>query len=91
VTSSIVRMQPLPATEIPSVDAEAFSRVVAAAFGQRRKTLRNALATLLDVSAIAAAGVDPQVRAETLANDAFVRLARQLGPTGSPDFTRATG
>lgn len=91
VTSSIVRMQPLPAAEIPSVNAEAFSRVVAAAFGQRRKTLRNALATLLDVGAIAAAGVDPQARAETLANGAFVRLARQLGPAGSPDVTRATG
>ncbi len=72
-------MQPLPAAQLPSVDAEAFSRVVAAAFGQRRKTLRNALATLLDVGAIAAAGVDPQARAETLANDAFVSLARQLG------------
>jgi 16S rRNA (adenine1518-N6/adenine1519-N6)-dimethyltransferase len=84
-------MQPLPAAEIPSVDAEAFSRVVAAAFGQRRKTLRNALATLLDVGAIATAGVDPQVRAETLANDAFVRLARQLVAAGSPGVMRATG
>jgi 16S rRNA (adenine1518-N6/adenine1519-N6)-dimethyltransferase len=91
VTSSIVRMEPLPAAELPGVDAEAFSRVVAAAFGQRRKTLRNALATLLDVGAIAAADVDPQARAETLGNDAFVRLARQLDPTGLPDVTRATG
>jgi 16S rRNA (adenine1518-N6/adenine1519-N6)-dimethyltransferase len=91
VTSSIVRMEPLPAAELPGVDAEAFSRVVAAAFGQRRKTLRNALATLLDVGAIAAADVDPQARAETLGNDAFVRLARQLDPAGRPDVTRATG
>lgn len=91
VTSSIVRMEPLPAAELPRVDADAFSRVVAAAFGQRRKTLRNALATLLDVGAIAAAGVDPQARAETLANDAFVRLARQLGAAGSLGVTRATG
>jgi 16S rRNA (adenine1518-N6/adenine1519-N6)-dimethyltransferase len=91
VVSSIVRMEPLPAAALPSVDAGAFSRVVAAAFGQRRKTLRNALATLLDVGAIAAAGVDPQARAETLANDAFVRLARQLEPAGLPGVTRATG
>jgi 16S rRNA (adenine1518-N6/adenine1519-N6)-dimethyltransferase len=91
VTSSIVRMEPLPAAELPGVDAEAFSRVVAAAFGQRRKTLRNALATLLDVGAIAAADVDPRARAETLGNDAFVRLAQQLDPAGRPDVTRATG
>jgi 16S rRNA (adenine1518-N6/adenine1519-N6)-dimethyltransferase len=84
-------MEPLPTSQLPRVDAEAFSRVVAAAFGQRRKTLRNALGTLLDAGAIAAAGVDPQARAETLANDAFVRLARQLSPAGSPGITRATG
>jgi len=91
VTSSIVRMVPIPVAQLPAVDADSFSRVVATAFGQRRKTLRNALATLLDASAISSAGVDPQARAETLANDAFVRLARKLGQLATLGVTRATG
>jgi len=83
--------EPRWAPGLPGLDAGAFSRVVPAAFGKRRKTLRNALATLLDVGAIAAADVDPQARAETLGNDALGRLARQLGVAGSPGVTRATG
>jgi len=53
-----------------------FAAVVAAAFGQRRKTLRNALGGLLDATQIAAAGVDPGARAETLAAADFGRLAQ---------------
>jgi len=78
VTSSIVRMVPLAAEELPDVDPGKFARVVTAAFGQRRKTLRNALAKLLTTDAIVAAGVDPQARAETLAVERFVALARKL-------------
>ena len=43
VTSSIVRMVPRPAAELPAIDFGCFGRVVAAAFNQRRKILRNAL------------------------------------------------
>jgi 16S rRNA (adenine1518-N6/adenine1519-N6)-dimethyltransferase len=78
VQSAIVRMLPIPPGELPPVDADAFARVVAAAFGTRRKTLRNALASLLDERAIRAAGIDPGARAETLAVDAFVALARAV-------------
>lgn len=78
VHSAIVRMLPIPRAELPRVDAESFARVVAAAFGQRRKTLRNALAGLLPEEAIRAAGVDASARAETLAVEQFVRLAAQL-------------
>jgi 16S rRNA (adenine1518-N6/adenine1519-N6)-dimethyltransferase len=78
VTSSIVRMLPLAAGDLPDIDPGAFARVVTAAFGKRRKTLRNALAELLATDAIEAAGVDPQARAETLGVDRFVALARQL-------------
>jgi 16S rRNA (adenine1518-N6/adenine1519-N6)-dimethyltransferase len=77
VTSSIVRMIPRAAADLPAVDPQAFAQVVTAAFGQRRKTLRNALATVLQADAIRAAGVDPAARAETLGVDAFVRLAQQ--------------
>ena len=67
-------MQPRAVTELPQVDADSFARVVATAFGQRRKTLRNALAPLLDAGDIGAAGVDPQARAETLSVQNFVDL-----------------
>lgn len=79
VTSSLVRMQPRLVTELPEIDADSFARVVASAFGQRRKTLRNALASLLGVHDIATAGVDPKARAETLSVQNFVDLTRQLG------------
>jgi len=49
--------------------------VVAAAFSQRRKTLRNSLAGLLDAAQIAAAGVDPGARPETLRPEQFAALA----------------
>ncbi|HYM47676.1 MAG TPA: 16S rRNA (adenine(1518)-N(6)/adenine(1519)-N(6))-dimethyltransferase RsmA, partial [Burkholderiaceae bacterium] len=78
VTSSVVRMQPRALAELPEVDADTFARVVAAAFGQRRKTLRNALSELLDADEIKGAGVDPQARAETLSVASFVDLARQV-------------
>lgn len=55
-----------------------FSRVVAAAFGQRRKTLRNALGGLLGAAQIAAVGIDPGARAETLAPADFGRLAQAV-------------
>ena len=76
VTSSIVRMIPKPVAQWPQVDQEVFGKVVAAAFGQRRKTLRNALSEVLSEDAIRAAGVDPGARAETLPLEAFVRLAQ---------------
>jgi 16S rRNA (adenine1518-N6/adenine1519-N6)-dimethyltransferase len=78
VQSSVIRMLPRPAGELPAVDASMFARVVTGAFSQRRKTLRNALAAQLPEAAIAAADVDPGARAETLDVAAFVRLARQV-------------
>ncbi len=78
VQSAIVRLVPIPAQELPKVDADAFARVVTAAFGQRRKTLRNALGDLLGEVQIRAAGIDPGVRAEALDGSAFAALARML-------------
>ena len=78
VSSAIVRLVPRLQAELPAVDAGVFAEVVSAAFGQRRKTLRNALADLLDEAAIRACGVDPGARAEQLAVPAFVALAQRL-------------
>jgi len=83
VDSAVVVMVPLGAAA-PQIDNPAgFEAVVAAAFGQRRKTLRNALSALLDDSQIRAAGVDPGARAEQLAPEAFVALAEQV-PNPAP-------
>ena len=49
--------------------------VVRAAFGQRRKTLRNALSGVVDAATIEAAGLAPGARAEQVPVDGFVRLA----------------
>ena len=79
VTSSIVRMVPRAGDELPAVDLPLFGAVVAAAFNQRRKILRNALGDIAADAAFAAAHVDPLARAETLSVDDFVRLARAVG------------
>jgi 16S rRNA (adenine1518-N6/adenine1519-N6)-dimethyltransferase len=50
--------------------------LVDAGFGQRRKMLRRSLAGLRSADALTAAGVDPTARAEQLALDDWVRLAR---------------
>ena len=66
-----------PAFVVP----RAFARTVSAAFSHRRKTLRNALRTVLDTEAIVAAGIDPGVRPETLSPAQFAALAAQVsGP-----------
>jgi 16S rRNA (adenine1518-N6/adenine1519-N6)-dimethyltransferase len=63
-----------PAFPVP----RAYARTVSAAFSQRRKTLRNALRSLLDVEAIVAAGVDPSLRPETLSPAQFAALAAHV-------------
>jgi 16S rRNA (adenine1518-N6/adenine1519-N6)-dimethyltransferase len=78
VDSAVVRLVPLPASALPDVDFDVIGNVVHAAFGQRRKTLSNALSGVMDASAIAAAGVDPRARAEQLAPLDFVALAKQI-------------
>lgn len=75
VTSSIVRMIPRPVESLPEVDLEVFGEIVAAAFQQRRKTLRNAVSAFLTEDEIRAAGIDPTLRAEALDVNAFVALA----------------
>ena len=64
-------------------DAQTFSHVVKAAFGQRRKTLRNTLSALVGSAEaaeklLASSGIDPSLRPESLNVDAFAELARRL-------------
>ena len=80
-----VRWSPEPRADVG--DPELFRAVVRAAFGQRRKMLRNALRPLVEArypaagtpeAVLRAAGIDPAARAETLDLPAFARLTRTL-------------
>lgn len=73
VWSAVARLTVRETAAFP-VDAR-YARVVAAAFSQRRKTLRNALRPLLDAEAITSCGIDPGARPETLSPEQFGRLA----------------
>ncbi len=75
VDSAIVRMMPLPAEQILVRDEKRFAAIVATAFGQRRKTLRNTLRSYLQESDFARLGIDPQLRAENLAVGDYIRVA----------------
>ena len=75
VDSAVVRLVPRAAEAVGIDDHDRFAAIVRAAFGQRRKTLRNALSGTLDADAIAAAGLDPGARAERLSVADFIRLA----------------
>lgn len=82
VDSAVVRLVPRPPGEAGVKDAAHFARTVAAAFSQRRKTLRNSLSTVCDAEAIRAAGIDPGARAEAVAVDAYITLSNQLIAAG---------
>jgi 16S rRNA (adenine1518-N6/adenine1519-N6)-dimethyltransferase len=75
VDSAVVRMVPRAPGEIGVQDPKRFAHVVRAAFGQRRKTLRNALNGVADTAMIEAAGLRPDARAEQIDVAGFVRLA----------------
>jgi 16S rRNA (adenine1518-N6/adenine1519-N6)-dimethyltransferase len=81
VDSAVVRVTPRP-PPFAIADLPMFDRVVTAAFGQRRKTLRNALRGLLDESQIRAAGIEPQARAETLSPAMFAQLSARMAMSG---------
>jgi 16S rRNA (adenine1518-N6/adenine1519-N6)-dimethyltransferase len=81
VDSAIVRFTPLAQPPVPISDPRLFEQVVRAAFGQRRKTLSNALSAVPDwtrdttLAALGAAGIDPQRRGETLGVADFAAIA----------------
>jgi 16S rRNA (adenine1518-N6/adenine1519-N6)-dimethyltransferase len=81
VTSSVVRLVPRPQPE--PCDRRALEQVTAAAFGQRRKMLRQSLKSLPadPLRLAAAANVDPTRRAETVPVSGFVAMARELAET----------
>lgn len=78
VDSAVVRLIPLPPEQIAVRDEKLFARIVAAAFGQRRKTLRNTLKNYLSEPGFEQLGIDPQLRAENLGVHEFAGIANFL-------------
>lgn len=78
VNSSVIRLIPKSTRSESAKDPAIFAQVVALAFQQRRKTLRNSLSALLNAEQIKECGIDPQARAETLSVEDYVRLANRI-------------
>jgi 16S rRNA (adenine1518-N6/adenine1519-N6)-dimethyltransferase len=77
VMSAVVHIVPRPAPA--GVRAATLEALTGAAFGQRRKMLRQSLKALPGaLDALVAAGIDPSRRAETLSVDEFVAVARLI-------------
>ncbi|HYC43111.1 MAG TPA: 16S rRNA (adenine(1518)-N(6)/adenine(1519)-N(6))-dimethyltransferase RsmA [Noviherbaspirillum sp.] len=76
VDSAIVRMIPLP--QPLACDAAKLEQVVAKAFSQRRKVIRNCLAGMFTENDLVDAGIDPQARPEAVPMEQFVALANRL-------------
>ena len=74
VDSAVVRLE--PRGDRPSPERlDALQRITASAFGQRRKMLRSSLKAMGGEELIAAAGLDPQARAEVIPIEGFLALA----------------
>jgi 16S rRNA (adenine1518-N6/adenine1519-N6)-dimethyltransferase len=84
VDSTVVRLLPLGSRAAKALDESVFAEVVKRAFGQRRKTLRNALKGMVDEDLLRGLGVDPGARGETLPVGAFVAIANAALPGVRP-------
>jgi 16S rRNA (adenine1518-N6/adenine1519-N6)-dimethyltransferase len=88
VDSAVVRMRPIRRDLPDGFEPAWFGQVVAAAFGQRRKTLRNSLQKLVEGAGgaravnsgklLEQAGIDPRLRAENLGVEDYLRLSVAL-------------
>ena len=78
VESAVVRMVPRRQPVIAAERERLLADIVSAAFGQRRKTLRNTLRTYLKPEDYAALGIDPGKRAENLSVSQFISIAEYL-------------
>ena len=74
VHSTVLRLTPKK-HPLTARNRRIFNAVVRAAFGQRRKTLRNSLAALVQSEQFARAAIDPTLRAEALSVEQYIALA----------------
>lgn len=85
VDSAVVRLVPYAAPPVDPGDEKLFFQLIKAAFGQRRKTLSNALGSALNkdlgkdgiVQLIGDIGLDPQIRGEKLSLEQYAQLSRR--------------
>ena len=82
VTSSIVRMVPLPQARVRAVDEALFAAVVLRAFSQRRKMLRGVLGAWTALIPWDALQIEPTWRAEQVSVPKFIALADALHVAG---------
>jgi 16S rRNA (adenine1518-N6/adenine1519-N6)-dimethyltransferase len=92
VDSAVIVVEPFPADDrLDPATEEALWRLVQAAFRERRKMIHNVLARQLPIpaervgAALAAAGIDPDRRPQTVAVGEWIRLLELVGPIG-PDL-----
>jgi 16S rRNA (adenine1518-N6/adenine1519-N6)-dimethyltransferase len=89
VESAVLRVDVLPTPPLPEADHAPFFALVAAGFGQRRKTVRNSLTAGLGLpkeaigDMLAAAGIAPERRAETLTVADWLALYARLHADGA--------
>ena len=82
VDSAVTVLTPIPYEQRAPFHADGLHLILTAAFGQRRKTLRNSLKHLFSETALLTAGVDPAARAETLDPFTYAQLSILLSETG---------
>jgi len=78
VDSAILRLQPHALLPYPCKDVALLEKLVATAFSQRRKTIRNNLKKFCDLSALEVAGIDNSLRPENISVAEYVRLCNIL-------------
>lgn len=86
VESAVIRL--IPKKTRADVEPAILEKVTAAAFNQRRKTIRNSLKNLVTADQISQLGLDPTIRAEYLSLNDFVKIA-QFVSTITPEATNA--
>ncbi|HEY1058048.1 MAG TPA: 16S rRNA (adenine(1518)-N(6)/adenine(1519)-N(6))-dimethyltransferase RsmA [Limnobacter sp.] len=82
VMSAIVRMVPKAKVNRDAIPGDIFSRIVSAAFSQRRKMLRNTWADVVPFEAAAAAGIELTARAEEISAAQYVQVAQWMLKNG---------
>ncbi|GJL76817.1 16S rRNA (adenine(1518)-N(6)/adenine(1519)-N(6))-dimethyltransferase RsmA [Nitrosomonas sp.] len=78
VESAIVHMQPINNKSLIATDETLFSKLVATAFSQRRKTLRNTLSTFLTTADFTYLEINPGLRAENITVEQYIIISNYL-------------
>lgn len=78
VDSAIVRLTPYQTPPFPEVDRKVLEKLVAQAFGMRRKTLANNLKPVLSAAQLTELGIDPGLRPEQITIEEYARLAKHV-------------